>query len=91
VITVFALFWISLLYFVVRFKFSTLKRWSKNVTEIYMVHWVILGILYYLVISNPLNIWAMLILTAAVLLVSDLIAHLYLKFKANYLSNKQNA
>jgi hypothetical protein len=93
IITIFSLFWISLLHFVVLlFKncsFKTLKRWSKNVTEIYAIHWIILGILCYIIILNPLDVWIIVLMTAVILIVSDLIAHLYLKLKTNYLANKK--
>jgi uncharacterized membrane protein len=98
VFTIFALFWISLLYFLTlafkncrfktlkEFKFSTLKRWSKNITEIYFIHWIILGILCQVIVES-LNVWVIVIISATVLIVSDLIAYLYMKFKANCTKN----
>lgn len=92
VIAVFVFFWISLLYFAVfplkNRSFNTLKRWSKNVTEIYFIHWLILGILDYLVIDSPLSVWTTIVLAAAILIVSDFIAYQYIKFKAKYSERK---
>lgn len=94
IFTIFSLFWISLLYFVTlpfkNYNFSTLKRWSKNVNQIYITHWIILGILCH-IISFPLKVWVILLMTAAVIIISDLIAYLYLKIKANYLSERQKS
>ncbi|OQB16073.1 MAG: Acyltransferase family protein [Firmicutes bacterium ADurb.Bin193] len=95
VLTVFSLFWISLLYFLtLPFKnrgFNTLSRWSKNVNQIYIAHWIILGILVYIFMEGPLSIRTIVGMSAVILIASDLIAYLYLKLKPNYFVNKQNA
>lgn len=84
VLTVFVLFWISLLYFVTlslkNCSFNTLKRWSKNVTEIYVIHWIILRILRH-IIEGSLSVWVIIIMSAVILMVSDLLAILYQKLK----------
>ena len=94
VFTVFSLFWISLLYFVTLFfkscRFTTLKRWSSNVTEIYVIHWIILGIIRQL-IAGPLDLWVIVLMSAAILIVSDLLAILYLKLKTGYSLNRQKS
>lgn len=92
IFTLFSLFWISLLYFLLLFfencSFNTLKRWSGNVTQIYVVHWLILGVLCQ-IIEGPINILTVVIMSAVILLVSDFIAAYYLKCKANYLQKKE--
>jgi surface polysaccharide O-acyltransferase-like enzyme len=86
IISIFVLFWISLLYFLTialkDWKFATLKRWSRNITVIYFIHWVILGILCQIILE-PIDIWVVVVLAAAVLSASDLLAYLFLKYKAN--------
>lgn len=95
IITIFCLFWISLLYFITlpfkNYSFNTLRRWSKNVNQIYITHWIILGFLCYVFIDEPLSLWVILLMSAAVLIISDLIAYLYLKIKSNYVSSRQKA
>jgi hypothetical protein len=92
IITIFCLLWISLLYFITvlfkNYSFSVLRRWSKNVNQIYITHWIILGSLYYIFIEGPLSLWVIILMSIVVLMVSDLIVWLYLKQKANFLSNK---
>lgn len=85
ILTIFSLFWISLLYFIVtslkNCSFHTLQRWSKNVNQIYVTHWIIYGILCQ-IIENTLSVLEIVVLAAVVLIVSDLIATQYLKFKS---------
>lgn len=49
--------------------------------QIYVTHWIIYGILCQ-IIENTLSVLEIVVLAAVVLIVSDLIATQYLKFKS---------
>ena len=76
---------ISLVFFIQRFLpgfvRNTLSRWSKNITEIYFIQWVLIG---WTAIAAGYNRWGVLptvLVTLGVLLISDGLAWLFLKFK----------
>jgi hypothetical protein len=77
--------WMSAMYFwsshIPKLVTTALRRWSKNITTLYFVHWVILG--WALVFLEPtLTLPWMFAFFVALLIVSDGISHSYLKMKA---------
>lgn len=67
--------WLAFVYFI-RNAFpaavtSRLQFWSKNLTTIYCVHWVLLGWATLLVGLNELNLWQTILAMPAVVLVAD--------------------
>lgn len=55
-----------------------LKRWSNNVTEIYFIHWVILGWSVQFLGNNYLSLPYVVVLFIGVLVVSDFLSDYYL-------------
>ncbi len=83
IITV-VLAWMSAMYFwsshIPKLVTTAFQRWSKNITTLYFVHWVILG--WALVFLEPtLTLPWMFAFFVALLIVSDVISHSYLKMK----------
>lgn len=76
---------ISLLSFVVNilpdFVKKIIFRWSKNVTYIFFIHWIILSWLVLLIDENSLSMIPFVILLIFVILSSDYLSYMYDKFK----------
>lgn len=96
VLVAFVVFWTSLLYFLSNympeFVKRTFSRWSKNITVIYCVHWLIIG-WSLTIMPLPLDLPWILLYFAVLLVVSDAIAVGYQKLKARVLlgiSNRKN-
>jgi len=74
----FCIFWMSVIFFSVRFipKFITkqMKRWSKNVTEIYFIHWVLIGWLSWFLFEYKVGIILYLVMTIVIFVLSDMIS-----------------
>lgn len=81
----FVITWIGLLFFVSKgvrgIVKSTLARWSKNVSSIYFIHWVIIGNLTIFIGMNNKNLLLTIILTIFIVVVSDVMAIAYSNFK----------
>lgn len=84
VYSLFCVIWIALVYFISNvfpvFLNTQFKRWSKNVTEIYFIHWVLIGWLYCLLDESSLNIPEFLICSTLIFMVSDFVS-IYLSKK----------
>ena len=74
----FILIWISLLFFAskgfVGVLKSTVQRWSKNVTKIYFIHWILIGFLYFLIAPESCGLIATIIISIILAVVSDALA-----------------
>ncbi len=83
----FCLFWISILFFSVQslpqFLIIQFKRWSKNVTEIYFIHWVMIGWLGLILHEHSAGLILYIILTVSIFAVSDWISYLMDKKNIN--------
>jgi hypothetical protein len=81
--------WISLLYMLskiraLNFIGKQFCRWSKNVTVMYFVQWVIIGWFSYLELINlPVKPLVNFIMGVVVFILSDVISVLYLKITAS--------
>lgn len=77
--TLFVLCWLALLHFAARLPlaFTTLRRWSANVAEIYFIHWVLLGWLGVVLDYENRGYVACLLIFLLVAMVSDALAWLY--------------
>lgn len=65
-----------------------LNRWSNNVTEIYFIHWIIIGWLVQFIGTNNLSFAYMVVLILGVFVISDIIADYYLLMKNKDLITK---
>jgi uncharacterized membrane protein len=54
---------------------KTFSRWSSNITEIYFIQWVLIGWIAVVTDYNQFGVFQTVILTIAVLVVSDWLAH----------------
>ncbi len=84
--TAFVLVWISILYFVSLALperiFVHIERWSRNVSEIYFIHWLLVGWLFIL-IRERLSLVMYFVLFFLVFIVSDCLAdYMTLRMKA---------
>ncbi|PXY01200.1 hypothetical protein DF185_11180 [Marinifilum breve] len=83
VFLLFVLTWISMLFLLMRilpeFVVNQFKRWSKNVTEIYFIHWVLIGWLQWYVYPETYDIVVFVILSVIIFLVADGFSHLLAK------------
>ncbi|MGI6366434.1 MAG: acyltransferase family protein [Bacillota bacterium] len=83
--------WTSLIYFLTAFlpKFITgaLARWSKNITTIYCVHWLIIG--WSLIFMPPLSLPWLLLTFALIHAASDIISIYYLQLKTRVVARLQ--
>lgn len=79
----FVLFWISLLFLFTNalpaIVLNQFKRWSRNVTEIYFIHWILIGWLQWYIYPETYGIAAFVMLSAIIFLVSDGFSHLLSK------------
>lgn len=80
----FIFMWLGLLYFVSRyitegFLLNVVKRWSKNLNAMYIVHWVILG--WSLLVMPELNILGCVVVSIVILMLTDIIVTLHGKWK----------
>jgi len=70
-----ALMWLALIYLIREalpaVASNRLQFWSKNLTTIYFVHWVILGWLYLPLGINELGLWPTILMMPVMLIVSD--------------------
>jgi uncharacterized membrane protein len=67
---------------------QTLSRWSKNITVIYCVHWLIIG--WSLTIMDlPISLPWILLYFVALVVVSDLFSVYYLKLKSQMIERMQ--
>lgn len=82
--TLFVLCWLALLYFVARLPlaFTTLRRWSANVAEIYFIHWVLLGWMGVVLDYENRGYVACLLIFLLVAVTSDALAWLYRRLTA---------
>jgi uncharacterized membrane protein len=71
----FCISWISLLFFLAKYIPGTLmtllKRWSKNVTEIYFIHWVIIGWLSWILDEYSAGLFMYCLLSVGILIAAD--------------------
>lgn len=81
IFVIFIIFWISLLFFITPyipgFCDETIRRWSKNVTGIYFIHWVIIGWLVFLLSYNSQYAIASFVLFVGVTIASDGLSFIY--------------
>lgn len=79
----FVLFWISLLFLFTNalpaIVLNQFKRWSRNVTEIYFIHWILIGWLQWYIYPETYGIAAFVMLSAIIFIVSDGFSHLLSK------------
>ena len=80
----FVIVWISFMFFISKGLVGILKsfviRWSKNVTEIYFIHWIIIGYLSIFIYSKKCGLICSILITIILFIVSDVLAVGYLKF-----------
>lgn len=83
--TAFVIFEISILNFIVpimpRFLKSMIERWSKNVTSIFCIHWVIITWSVLIIPSRSLNMFNFIIYLLVIISLSDFLAYYYLRLK----------
>lgn len=89
--------WLSILYFITMKIPICLKnifwRWSKNVTEIYFIHWILIWWLVPVIWANTLSLSYYFVIFTIIFLVSDWLADYYLiikKAKQQISSTKNN-
>lgn len=74
----FVIAWLSVVYFVAKifpnWLISLFKVWSRNVTEIYFIHWILIGWLGIFLDENTMDILLYLFTTIAIFTVSDLLS-----------------
>jgi uncharacterized membrane protein len=79
----FTIFWISLLFLIskgfVGVIKTTVERWSRNVTSIYFIHWVLIGNLTLLLGLNTSNLITTIAITVIIAILSDILAIVYVK------------
>ncbi len=77
----FVMTWVSFLFFISKWFFgifkSTIERWSRNVTSIYFIHWILIGNLVIFVGMNNSNLVFTIIISIIIAVVSDLMANIY--------------
>lgn len=81
----FAIYWMCVLYYVSkvlpRLVTNTISRWSRNVTEIYIIHFILVGWLGMLIGWNTQGLTSYFLLFISIFIASDAIAFWYLKRK----------
>ncbi|MCL3779238.1 DUF1624 domain-containing protein [Prolixibacteraceae bacterium JC049] len=81
----FCLFWISLIFFISnalpQVMVGALKRWSKNVTSIYFIHWVIIGWLSAIFYDSSVGLTLFLVVTLGVFALSDWLAYKHSQYR----------
>lgn len=76
---------ISLLYkFIPKFIENIMTRWSKNVTKIYVVQWILIGWVAVVTDYNTMGLSGTIILTIGIAVASDALAFLWAKNKRNH-------
>ena len=79
--TAFVILEISIISFVAhlvpKFLQTIVKRWSKNVTALYCIHWIIITWLALIIPTHSLNMFWFVILLVIIVVLSDLIAYVY--------------
>ena len=79
----FTVSWISVLFFISKWikgiLYSTIVRWSKNVTEIYFVQWILIGWGTLIPSFNTLNTASYVGIFLLLVIASDLLAYIYLR------------
>ncbi|MGH1391918.1 MAG: hypothetical protein ACRAUZ_17450, partial [Aeromonas jandaei] len=79
-------FELAILSYLVRYVPGFIKdiagRWSKNVTPIYCIHWVIISWLTLAIPGQSLSMASFIVLTAGIVVVSDVLATIYANWKA---------
>lgn len=77
--TLFTLSWLSFLFGLTNLLPAKLlapfKRWSRNVTKIYFIHWVLIGWLAWYVYPDTFGIAGFWIISVCIFFISDAIAH----------------
>ncbi|KIQ81894.1 heparan-alpha-glucosaminide N-acetyltransferase domain-containing protein [Aeromonas sp. L_1B5_3] len=80
------IFELAILSYLVRYVPGFIKdiagRWSKNVTPIYCIHWVIISWLTLAIPGQSLSMASFIVLTAGIVVVSDVLATIYANWKA---------
>lgn len=75
--------------FIPKFLEKIIARWSKNVTSIFFIHWIILSWSTLFIANNSLDMFSFIFYLLVVILLSDYLAYLYSKFKSKD-KNKPN-
>jgi uncharacterized membrane protein len=79
--------WLSLLHFMVKalpnWLSKMISRWSQNVSEIYFIHWVIIGWLLVFMGYNTLSLPYYCVLMGMIFIISDFLADYYVVKKKN--------
>ncbi|MCG8569349.1 MAG: DUF1624 domain-containing protein [Spirochaetes bacterium] len=79
----FIMLWISFLFFIskgfVGVIKTTVERWSRNVTSIYFIHWVLIGFLTIFLGMNTSNFIVTIIISIIIAAFSDILAVIYVK------------
>lgn len=77
----FILSWVSVLFLLVSlipdFLLKQFKRWSRNVTEIYFIHWILIGWVEWFLFPDTFGVRMFLVLFFVIFLVSDLLGYMY--------------
>ena len=70
--------WISLLYYINKFTPQVIKNklisWSRNITKIYIIHWIIIGWSILLLGYNNLTFWQSIIYMLGLIIITDRLA-----------------
>jgi len=81
VFTAFVILWLSILYFaskgIPRIIYKPIGRWSKNVSEIYFIHWLFIGWLGVFIGNSSLALSYYFIIFAIIFIASDYLADYY--------------
>lgn len=87
--TLFTLSWLALLFGVTnllpRKLLSPFKRWSRNVTEIYFIHWVLIGWLAWWIYPDTYGVAGFWIIAACIFFISDALAYILQKKQLRFL------
>jgi uncharacterized membrane protein len=81
----FAAFWLCVLFYVTKVLpkpvGKTIGRWSRNVTDIYIIHWILIGWIAIAIGRHGLDLFYYGLLSIAIFVVSDVLAIWYNKRK----------
>ena len=64
---------------------KTMVRWSKNITAIYFVHWILIGWIALITDYNTMNLIETQLVTIPIFIVSDAIAYRWKKWRIHRL------
>jgi len=77
----FAVFWMAILFYATKYVpkvvAKTIGRWSRNVTDIYIIHWIFIGWIAIVIGRHGLELGPYMVLFISIFIVSDALAWWY--------------